>query len=369
VDPQIAPRAAKPGKNPLYQQLQESLEAYHTTWGSLPHTRVPPGPELKAGSKGVRTAALRQRLGLNPMPAPATYDEELEAAVVSFQHVHGLDETGRVDAATLTALNAGPEFYEKAIEANIERARLLPARFGDRYLLVDVAAGRVALIEHGEATVVMKVVTGKPSQPTPVMAAMARYLIFNPYWNVPDDLVRTSIAPKVLARGLSYVEEEGLQVLSDYTDQAEELDPATVDWKAVARGTKEVRIRQRPGPKNMMGQVKLMLPNPLGVYLHDTPLKGDFAKSQRLASSGCVRLEDAVTLARALVGDAAVDRALDGSGEEQRVDLKKPVPVYITYLTVMPTAEGVVFRPDVYGRDKAWARRQAAAASTVADAR
>ncbi|MCR5876282.1 L,D-transpeptidase family protein [Phenylobacterium sp. J426] len=254
------------------------------------------------------------------------------------------------------------------IEANLVRAQALPADFGDRFIVVDVAAGQLWFYDAGREVTTMKVVTGKPEQPTPIMAGMARHLIFNPYWNVPEDLVQTSIAPKVLAQGLGYIEAEGLEVLSDYSEDAVVLDPAQVDWKAVRAGSVSVRVRQRPGPKNMMGKVKLMLPNPLGIYLHDTPHKGDFAKSQRLASSGCVRLEDAMKLARELVGEEVAETAVSEGGEERRVDLGEPVPVFITYFTAMPTDEGFVFRPDVYGRDAAWEARQAARGHTIAAA-
>jgi L,D-transpeptidase YcbB len=334
-------------RNPVQAQLESALERYRLDWGGLPDVAVPPGPELAPGSRGPRVAALRGRLA---MPGDG-YDEGLAAAVQAFQAAHGLPATGRADAATVAALNRGAAHYEGVILANIERARALPASFGERFVLVDAAAGRLWLYDGGQERASMKVVAGKPSQPTPTMAATVSHMIFNPYWNVPEDLVRTSIAPKVLAQGLGYVRSEGLEVLADYSPGAAKLDPATVDWRAVARGEVSVRVRQRPGPKNMMGKVKLMLRNPLGIYLHDTPHKGDFAKSERFASSGCVRLEDAVALARALAGDAAVDAALAG-GEEVRVDLEQPMPVYITYFTAAPSETGLVFRPDVYGRDR-----------------
>lgn len=348
-------------RNPILEGLETALERYRTSWGGLPEAPVPPGPALGPGAKGPRVAALRERLAL---PGDA-YDQGLAEAVRAFQIAHGLNPSGRADAATIAAMNRGPAHYEQAILANIERAKALPATFGERFILVDAAAGQLWLYDGGQPRATMKVVTGKPSQPTPIMAAMARHLIFNPYWNVPEDLVRTSIAPKVLAQGLGYIESEGLEVLADYSANAETLDPAAVDWKAVARGAREVRVRQRPGPKNMMGKVKLMLPNPLGIYLHDTPHKGDFARSERLASSGCVRLEDAMALARALIGDAAAEAAASGGSEEVRVDLDRPIPVYITYFTVAPSDDGVVFRPDVYGRDTLRVADAGGAASVV----
>lgn len=360
--PSVADLLATSGKtrNPIYEDLARALDRYRAQWAGLPEIQIAPGRELGPGATGVRVDQLRMRLGLPETGEP--FDETLTRAVGAFQRAHGLEPSGRADAATLAALNAGPAHYERLIEANLQRAEALPASFGERFIIVDAAAGQLWFYDRGEELATMKVVTGKPSQPTPIMAGMVRHLIFNPYWNVPEDLVRTSIAPKVLEHGLKYIEDEGLEVLADYTEGAPALDPAQVDWKAVEAGTVSVRVRQRPGPKNMMGRVKLMLPNPLGIYLHDTPHKGDFAKSERLASSGCVRLEDAMRLAKLLVGDAAAEAAL-AAGEETRVDLPAPAPVYITYFTAMPTEDGFVFRPDVYGRDKAWTAQHAAAAA------
>ncbi len=359
----LSAEPSRGNNNRIYQDMLRGLERYRLQWAGLPNERISAGPELGVGDQGRRVDQLRTRLGLPETGEP--FDVTLEAGIGAFQVAHGLTPTGRADAATLKALNLGPGHYERLIEANLVRAQAMPPEFGERFILVDAAAGQLWFYDHGREVVTMKVVTGKPSQPTPIMAGMARHLIFNPYWNVPEDLVRTSIAPKVLANGLGYIESEGLEVLSDYTEAATVLNPAEVDWQAVRSGKLVVRVRQRPGPKNMMGRVKLMLPNPLGIYLHDTPMKGDFAKSQRLASSGCVRLEDAMQLAKMLVGDEVAEEASAEGGEERRVDLGEPVPVFITYFTAVPTDDGFEFRPDVYGRDAAWEAEQAAGANAM----
>jgi murein L,D-transpeptidase YcbB/YkuD len=194
----------------------------------------------------------------------------------------------------------------------------------------------------------MPVAVGKPSDPTPEMAGLIRWAVYNPYWNVPPDLVRNSLAKKVLAQGLGAFNAQHMEALADGSDDAKALDPSAVDWSAVAAGGETLRVRQKPGPDNMMGRVKFMLPNPLGVYLHDTPAKSVFQASQRNVSHGCVRLADALTLARWLLPDTAAPAA---GPDEKPVDLAPPVPVYILYLTVAPTPDGLAFHKDVYGRD------------------
>ncbi len=249
------------------------------------------------------------------------------------------------------ALAQGPEPTEaRLIRANLERARALPADVRGRHIVVDAASATLWLYEDGRIVDSMPVLVGKPSQPTPVMSGLIRYAVVTPYWNVPPDLVRHQVAPKVLASGPATLTALGMEALSDWTPHARVLDPAAVDWKAIASGVRPLRVRQRPGPSNMMGEIKFMMPNNLGIYLHDTPNKSAFRSRVRTRSAGCVRLEDARRLARRLLG--AEPAALATGVPEQRVELSRPVPVYITYLTAAPHRGELVFSGDVYGRDQ-----------------
>ena len=239
--------------------------------------------------------------------------------------------------------------YERLLLANMARARQIPAAPGRRFVIVDAAAQQLMLYEDGHLRETMEVVVGKPRYATPMMAGVIRYAVYNPYWNVPVDLVRDDYAKRVLRGGVSTLAAERLEVLSDWSAKARPVDPAAVDWAAVAAGRKLLRVRQRPGGDNMMGQVKLMLPNELGIYLHDTPHRWAFATDQRTFSSGCVRLERAMPLARRLL-DSAAPSVLP-PGPEHRIDLPEPVPVFITYFTAWPTPAGLQVRPDPYRRD------------------
>jgi len=174
---------------------------------------------------------------------------------------------------------------------------------------------------------------------------MIRYVVLNPYWNLPPDLIRERAR-----KGPRAIAAERLQVLSDWTPQARPLDPRRVDWRAVAAGRRLVNLRQTPGPHNMMGRIKFMMPNELGIYLHDTPHRDLLRRADRHLSSGCVRLEDAQRLARWMF-EGRVPRP--SGAAEQRVDLPEPVPVYLAYFTALPSRGGVVFHSDVYRRDQA----------------
>lgn len=247
------------------------------------------------------------------------------------------------------ALDPAERARDARIRINLERARLLPSPDRGRHILVDAGAMRLWMYDGAEEQGSMKVIVGKPHQPTPMMAGLIRYAAVNPYWNVPPDLVQERIAPHVVDQGLGYLKSRRYQVLSDWSDDATVVDPGRIDWKAVLDGTAALRVRQLPGPANAMGQIKFMFPNGFGVYLHDTPNKELFAQSTRLFSGGCVRLEDAPRLAQWLFGRMPAARR---AAAEQQVPLADPVPVYITYLTVVPGDDGaLVFRDDPYRRD------------------
>jgi murein L,D-transpeptidase YcbB/YkuD len=232
------------------------------------------------------------------------------------------------------------------VAKNLLRARSLPA--GGRYVMVNVAAQRLFMVENGQTVDMMRVVVGKPVYPTPMMAALIRYTSLRPYWNVPSDLAAERIVPNVLKGGNAYLRQKGYQVLSDWSEKAKVISPASVDWKAVAAGRKEVRLRQLPGPANSMGDMKFMFPNAQGIYLHDTPQDELFGEAARLFSGGCVRLEAAHRLATWLYGKPLKAK---GATPEQKVPMTRPVPVYLTYLTAVPSGTELAFYEDIYNKD------------------
>ncbi len=334
--------------NPLYTQLRRGLMSYRASWSGLPQVKIDAGPALKAGATGERVALLRQRLGLG---GTGSFDPALDKAVKAYQQAHGIKPDGIAGAGTIASLNLGAAHYERLLMINLERARRLPSTSErGRYILVDAGAARLYMFDGGKVQDSMKVIVGKTASATPMMAALIRYASVNPYWNVPPDLARTLIAPKVLSEGLGHLKAERYEVLSDWSPEATVVDPKTIDWAAVAAGKEELRMRQLPGRGNSMGDIKFMMPNDYGIYLHDTPDKALFGKDERWISNGCVRLEDARRLAKWVFGDMPKGSNPDA---EEDIQLEKPVPVYITYLTADASSKGAQFRKDPYGRDAA----------------
>ncbi len=233
------------------------------------------------------------------------------------------------------------------IMVNLERARELPA-MRSRHVIVNAAAQRLTMYEGNQVVDSMRIVAGKPDQPTPNMAAFIRYTSLNPYWNVPPDLAASIIAKNTLKNGLGYLRQRGYQVLGNTSGKV--IDPKTIDWQAVAASRQQIRVRQLPGPANSMGRMKFMFPNEQGIYLHDTPSDELFDESARLLSAGCVRLQDADRLALWLYGKKLKPQ---GAKAEQKVALANPVPVYLMYMTAVPSGSRLAFFHDTYGWDAA----------------
>lgn len=244
------------------------------------------------------------------------------------------------------------------VVATLARLRGIPnAR---RHILVDAASARLWMYENGKPVDTMRVVVGKPATQTPLLAGYIRYAITNPYWNVPSDMVANTIARNVVGRGTAYLKTGGYEVLSDWSANPAVVDPTTIDWQAAQRGSLDLRVRQRPRAGNFMGKVKYEFPNPYDIYLHDTPSKDLLLKDARQFSNGCIRLEDAQRLGRWLMQG---ELPMAGGSPEHRTDLPRPVPIYITYMSVQVEQGRIAFGPDPYGLDARPALATGAAAA------
>ena len=231
----------------------------------------------------------------------------------------------------LAAQPARPGRSRDAILASLERWRWMPRELGDRHLWVNVPAFEARLVDHGTPVAVHRVVVGKRSTPTPQFSALVAGVILNPEWIVP-----ASIQAEGLARQLAN-------------------NPRAMAAKGYYRTP--TGITQSPGPHNQLGQMKLRMPNPFSVYLHDTPAKALFNRPERAFSHGCIRTYDPFGLAQQLLADtpgwdrAAIDAAVR-AGKTVDVPLARPIPVHIVYFTAeADAAGGVRVHPDIYGRD------------------
>ncbi|MCL6739964.1 L,D-transpeptidase family protein [Sphingomonas sp. RB56-2] len=237
---------------------------------------------------------------------------------------------------------------------NLSRARFKPP--SNKFILVDIASARLWMYENGAPVDSMKVVVGKnevdpksgASLRTPMLAGVMYYAIYNPYWHVPDHLVRLNIAPAVAKLGPNALKGNKYEVVDSWSSNPVIVDPATVDWKAVSAGTAHALLRQKPTGANSMGKMKFPFENGLGIYLHDTPHKEYFKEAVRTLSNGCIRLERAADFGSWMMGRPA--RPEDTSAE-LTVPFPQGVPIYVTYLTALPDTGKIAYGKDVYGWD------------------
>jgi L,D-transpeptidase YcbB len=259
-----------------------------------------------------------------------------------------------VGRATRAALNVPVECRIDAIRVNLERARwVLRVPLRD-LVLVDIAGFHLHLYRGGRSVWTTRVVVGRAFRKTPVFRSKIRTLVLNPTWTVPEVILEKDILPAA-RRDPGFVARRRLRVI----DRAgREVDPASVDWSRY-RSARELpyQLRQAPGPGNPLGRIKFLFPNEHAVYLHDTPDRTLFAKAERAASSGCIRVEEPLELAVRLLADPerwsreALEREI-ATGRTETVRLGTPLPVVLMYWTVDFEEDGsVVFRRDLYGRD------------------
>jgi L,D-transpeptidase YcbB len=279
-------------------------------------------------------------------PTPGAILAKAAAAQSLIDHVNQTAAVNPFYAAIRAAAIKQGSTGDPHVMATLQRLRLVPAK--GRAILVDVANAELMMLEDGNVIDRMKVVVGKPSAATPLIASTIYYVTFNPYWHIPQDVARRKVAPVVIKRGVSYLTAARYQAVAAFGKGEEPIDPTSVDWKAVADGTVDVHIRQLSGPQNMMGKMKFGFVNDYGIFLHDTPHKDFFAKAKRNLSLGCIRVEYPERLAHWLLGR---DPVPPNDDVEQHVPVDKGVPIYVSYLTARADGDALAFANDVYGLD------------------
>lgn len=347
-----------------YARMVAALAQYRKVAAEGGWPGIPTGKKLEKGVDDQRVSLLRRRLILGgDLTGDISedlnlFDDSLRVALKRFQHRHGLEPDGVAGPKTLEALNVSVEQRIIQLTTNLERWRWLPQTLGERYIIVNIAGYELDVIENGTVVLPMRVIVGKAYHRTPVFTDSLRYLVLNPYWNVPTSIAIKEILPK-LRKDSSYLAAEDMELLKGFGSDRETIDPTTVNWKAIKGRYFPYWIRQRPGPTNPLGKIKFMFPNRFNVYLHDTSERNLFARADRSFSLGCVRIEKPLELAYYLMQGstawtpAALDSALQ-KVTDQSVRLPRPIPIHILYWTAWVDNSGLVnFRPDIYDRDRA----------------
>lgn len=348
---------------PGYARLRKALARYRDIAANGGWPMVPDGPKLQQGERGERVLALRRRLiaagDLEPAEGDSLdlFDDAVEEALRKFQQRHGLEVDGVAGAATLANLNVPVAERIRQVILNMERWRWLPQDLGQRHILVNIANFELDVFESGQIVLMMRVMVGRDYRRTPVFSDRMTYLVLSPYWHVPPGIAARDILPAV-KKDPGYLAKQNMKVFQGWGAEAKTIDPGTIDWQKITARNFSYRFRQDPGPANALGRVKFMFPNRFNVYLHDTPSRELFTRTERAFSSGCIRVEKPIELAEyVLRGDSQWTRAGIEAAikrwREQTVRLPEPIPIHLLYWTAWANDDGSVnFRRDIYGRDK-----------------
>jgi murein L,D-transpeptidase YcbB/YkuD len=339
------------------QRIKEAALSYSdlAVRGGWP--TIPADAKFAVGVPGSSDDLLRQRLlisgDLAPDKASGPYDDVLAEAVKRFQVRHGLAATGTVTPRTLTALNVPVQKRIKQLEASLERLENMNFSFGQRYVVVNLPAAFAEAVENDHVVRRYRVIVGKTEKPSPTLTAEITSVNLNPTWTVPPSIAKTEISAH-MRKDPGYLARMHMEVLDSH---GAPLDPHAVDWSGTR--TPNFTVRQQDGAWNALGAVKIDMPNPYSVYMHDTNQRNLFSDDYRFDSHGCSRVDNVRDLAAWLLSEempkwnrAAIDAAI-ATGQREDIVLPKKVPVAWIYLTAWMTKDQTVqFRNDIYDQDE-----------------
>jgi len=341
-----------------YQRLKEALLSYSAIqvrggWPSLPADA-----QLAPGASGPSVALLRRRLAITEdlgaeREAGDTYDAAVIEAVKRFQSRHGLEPTGSVNKQTLRALNVPVAARIKQLEASLERLLGMDFIFAERYVVVNIPAAFVEAVAHDKVERRYRVIVGKVDRPSPTLTAYITAINLNPTWTVPLSITKSEIFAR-MRRDPSYLSRMHMRVVGAHD---EDISPQSIDWSSDR--SPNFTIRQDSGNWNALGNLKIDMPNPYSVYMHDTTTRNLFANDYRFDSHGCTRVDNVRDLAAWVLDDvpgwnrAAIDAGI-AAGILKVINLPRRMPVAWVYLTGWMTHDGTInFREDVYKHDEA----------------
>lgn len=346
--------------NPVYTGLRKALQKLDKSeFSEEKITKIPSGKLIRPGERNQRIPLVSKRLnelGIYKKSSDTStlLSEDLEKSIKVFQKNYGLEDDGIIGSSTVDNLNMSQEDRYHQILVNMERWRWYPRDLGEQYIVINIADFQLKLIKGNDTIGTYKTMVGIPSRQTPVFSDEIEYVIYNPTWTIPPTIEKRDVLPG-MRRDKNYLKDRSLNV---YDKNNNRVDPSTIDWNSSEHLA--YTYRQAPGPTNPLGKVKIIYPNKYMVYLHDTSHRYLFDKRNRARSSGCVRVENALQLARYLLNDQPqyddekIQEILD-SGKTSEIPVTKKVNVHHFYWTAYPENDSIKFIDDIYNLDdKLW---------------
>jgi murein L,D-transpeptidase YcbB/YkuD len=348
--------------NTIYNNLKDVYQRYKTIQNQGGFVKIPKSRTLKLGMVSNIVPKLRSRLmqseDLEYSDGGKKFDKALQNALKRFQKRVGLWASGVLNSTTRTALNVSVEKRLSKIKLNLERARLEKDDLSGRYIIANIPEFMMRFLDGSQELLKIRIVVGKPKNPTPIFQAKMSYVVLNPRWSVPNSIVAKEMLTKIQENPY-YLEERNYKMYDSWKKDRKAVDSFDVDWFQYDEESKiPFNIVQEPGGGNPLGNVKFMFPNNHAVYMHDTTQKKLFKKSVRAFSHGCIRLQEPQKLLEFISSDYLGDsyesiKEKLKTGENQSLSLNDKIPVYIRYYTAFVDEFGSVhFGKDIYGYDK-----------------
>ncbi len=337
-----------------YRKLIELLKNYRvmSKFPKIPYSNK----ILKLGDSANQIKEIKKRLQISgdypkDKKINSTFDKLLEHAITTYQKRYLLKVTGKIDKTTTYYLNQPASSNIQAIITNLDKTKLYPKSFENEYVEVNIPDFNLRYYVNGEMVQKMGLVVGRLDRPTPLFSDKIEYIVLNPTWTIPDNLIKRDLI-HVLRENPKYLEENNIHVFRGKKEiqiTQEMLDPYEKSSKHVP-----YRFVQFPGENNALGRVKFMFPNKYAVYLHDTDNKSLLSRRCKVYSSGCMRVEKPFDLlhtllrhARGNYSDEKIAQILE-SNKPTTIRLKESIPVHILYFTVYEEDGLAYFKNDIY---------------------
>jgi len=289
---------------------------------------------------------------LSKRDSTTLFNPELVAGIKQFQYRLGLDSTGIIDKNTFKEIQKPIGYYLKKIIINMERLRWMTDSIPSSYFLVNIPEYKLHIFDKGRLDWSMNVVVGAQATATTIFEDEMSNIVINPYWGVPQSIVKNEIIPAML-RNSNYINRNHMEVLKNN----QVVSPYSIAWYDI-KGNPPFTVRQKPGPFNALGKVKFLFPNNYNIYFHDTPAKKYFVEQKRAFSHGCIRLGEPIKLAEYILTRDSIFTVEQVAKElkkdkEKWISLKHRIPVIISYFTAWVDSKGMLqFRDDIYGHDR-----------------
>jgi murein L,D-transpeptidase YcbB/YkuD len=346
---------------PLKRRFVDLVRVYKK-YQKMPHfSRLHEGRTIRVGMSDDRVSQIRKMLKFfGDYPAQKStssnyYDRTLANAVRSFRERFKLPPGNYVDNKMIYYLNKDKNFYLRKILVNLEKLRLYPRSFESTYVEVNVPEYKMRFYVGGRVIFSSDVVVGRIDRPTPIFSSKMSYMVLNPTWTIPDNLIKRDLIP-ALKKNPDYLAQHNIHVYRG--KQEVELNLEELFSYQHKKERVPYRFVQFPSKNNALGRVKFMFPNRYSVYLHDTDNRDLFKYRYRVFSSGCMRVARPFGFMHKLLRFAkgnyspATIKAIFDSNKPTTIKLKRPIPVHILYFTVNKVGRKVYFLYDIYLYDK-----------------